>query len=285
MMVVDHASTDSFLACAQPWLLRAEAEHNLVLGLALDLRGRPLGEALFATVEEEGRVAGCAFRTPPHKLGLTRMPAQAIAPLVDAVHRRYPGLDRVLGPSEVAAAFACEWCERFGGTPRMGMGQLIYQLDRIVLPEPMAAGELRVAAIEDLPLIVRWLEAFGTETAHPAHQTEAAARTRISAGDIVLWVDEGRPRCMAGRAARTPKGARVGYVYTPPADRGHGYASACVAAFSARLLADGCTFCTLYTDAANPTSNSIYLRMGYRPIAECADWLLREPTENTGAAA
>lgn len=285
MMVVEHGGTEMFLERAQPWLLRAEAEHNLVLGLALNMRGRPLGQALFATVEDEGGVVGCAFRTPPYKLGLTRLPAQAVAPLVDLVHRRYPELDRVLGPTDVAAAFACEWCERFGGTPRLGMTQLIYQLDRVVSPPRTPGGELRVAGIEDLPLIVQWLDAFGTETAHPTPQAEAVARARITAGDLVLWIDEGRPRCMAGCAARTPNGARVGYVYTPPADRGRGYASACVATFSEWLLADGCAFCALYTDAANTTSNSIYRRMGYQPIAECADWLLREPNENAETAA
>ncbi len=79
---------------------------------------------------------------------------------------------------------------------------------------------------------------------------------------------------MAGRAARTPHGSRIGPVYTPPEKRGHGYASACVATFSAWLLAEGCTFCTLYTDAANSTANGIYQRMGYQLIAESADWVL-----------
>ena len=35
-----------------------------------------------------------------------------------------------------------------------------------------------------------------------------------------------------------------------------------------RLLDQGNRFCCLYTDAANPTSNSIYGRIGYRPIRD-----------------
>jgi hypothetical protein len=70
---------------------------------------------------------------------------------------------------------------------------------------------------------------------------------------------------------RTPKGARVGYVYTPPESRGRGYASACVAALSQGLLDGGVEFCVLYTDLSNPTSNAIYTRLGYYPIDDVRD--------------
>jgi predicted GNAT family acetyltransferase len=60
---------------------------------------------------------------------------------------------------------------------------------------------------------------------------------------------------------------RVGPVYTPPERRGSGYASALVAATSSAALADGHR-CILYTDLANPVSNSIYRALGYRAVAE-----------------
>jgi hypothetical protein len=78
---------------------------------------------------------------------------------------------------------------------------------------------------------------------------------------------------MAGVAAETPHGARIGPVYTPPAARGRGYASACTAALSERMLAAGKRFCFLYTDLDNPTSNTIYQRIGYRAVCDVGDWL------------
>jgi hypothetical protein len=57
-------------------------------------------------------------------------------------------------------------------------------------------------------------------------------------------------------------------VYTPPEVRARGYASACVAALTKLLLEGGRRFCFLYTDLSNPTSNSIYQRVGYRPISD-----------------
>jgi len=76
---------------------------------------------------------------------------------------------------------------------------------------------------------------------------------------------------MAGVAARTPNSARVGPVYTPPEHRGQGFGTACTAAVTQALLEGGKSFCVLYTDMANPTSNKIYRSLGYRVVAEVVD--------------
>ncbi len=60
----------------------------------------------------------------------------------------------------------------------------------------------------------------------------------------------------------------VNLVYTPPELRGKGYATNCVAALSQKLLDDGYKFCSLFTDLSNPTSNDIYSKIGYNPIAD-----------------
>jgi hypothetical protein len=44
------------------------------------------------------------------------------------------------------------------------------------------------------------------------------------------------------------------------------------AAVSERQLAGGRTFCFLYTDLANPTSNRIYMDIGYKPVCESVDY-------------
>ena len=57
-------------------------------------------------------------------------------------------------------------------------------------------------------------------------------------------------------------------MYTPPEQRGHGYASAATAALSQLLLERGRRFCFLFTDLANPTSNHIYQTIGYQPVCD-----------------
>ena len=68
---------------------------------------------------------------------------------------------------------------------------------------------------------------------------------------------------MAAITRRTPWSSCVAFVYTPPVLRGNGYASAVVARLSQRELDAGQRWCSLFTDAANPTSNHIYAEIGY----------------------
>jgi predicted GNAT family acetyltransferase len=62
---------------------------------------------------------------------------------------------------------------------------------------------------------------------------------------------------------------RVGPVYTPPEHRNHGYARRLTYEVTALALqrAD-VSNAMLFTDAANPVSNSIYRQAGYQPRGE-----------------
>jgi predicted GNAT family acetyltransferase len=109
-------------------------------------------------------------------------------------------------------------------------------------------------------------------------RAEATLEHRLSSpsAGILLWEDGGVPVSLAGWGGPTPNGIRVGPVYTPPELRGRGYATALSADLSQRLLdgrlfEGGRRFCFLYTDLANPTSNAIYERVGYRRVAESAE--------------
>jgi predicted GNAT family acetyltransferase len=68
--------------------------------------------------------------------------------------------------------------------------------------------------------------------------------------------------------------ARIGPVYTAREQRGRGYASAGVAAVSRLLLDRGARVC-LFTDQANPTSNRIYEALGFRPVVDMANLVIR----------
>jgi hypothetical protein len=140
--IARHGDADSFLRRAHPWLLRTEIEHNLILGIAE--RSRASNEALYiATVEQDGAVVGCALRTPPRKLLLTRMPPGAVCALAVDVAACYDELPAVHGPPTAAREFAHHWCERHECTPRDGMAQRLYRLDEVRLPARMPPGELR----------------------------------------------------------------------------------------------------------------------------------------------
>ena len=86
---------------------------------------------------------------------------------------------------------------------------------------------------------------------------------RVARGDFRIWED-GRPVAYAGYNDAAPDFARIAPVYTLPECRGHGYATALVASLARELLARGKRRLFLTTDVANPTSNAIYARIGFR---------------------
>jgi predicted GNAT family acetyltransferase len=73
---------------------------------------------------------------------------------------------------------------------------------------------------------------------------------------------------MAKKTRPSANGVVVTNVYTPPQFRNQGYATACVAALCRKLLGEGYSFCSLYTDLSNPTSNSIYTKIGFQPVQD-----------------
>jgi uncharacterized protein len=95
-------------------------------------------------------------------------------------------------------------------------------------------------------------------------------------GNPAVRDDGGMPRSMAAVVRRTPRGSGIAALYTPPEHRGRGYATALVATLSRGDMERGSAFCFLHTDLANPTSNRIYQRIGYRPVCDVVD-LVFEP--------
>jgi uncharacterized protein len=272
--VVRHPDAAGFLRAAGDWLLQREAEHNLVLGVAQRLRSGVHDFAppvYLGTVEHGGAVAGCAFRTPPHKLGLTRMPLAAVPLLAADVAGLYAELPAVMGPEPETAAFAREWVGLRGGTAEEGMRQRIYEIEVVRAAGRDPPGSLQMAWLGDVPLVASWVEAFTREATPVGGTAEQVALERVTGQTVALWVDE-EPRSMAVCAARTPGGARIGYVYTPPQWRGRGYASACVAELSRRILQDGARACFLHTDLGNEITNRIYTRIGYHAVCDVIDY-------------
>jgi predicted GNAT family acetyltransferase len=108
---------------------------------------------------------------------------------------------------------------------------------------------------------------------HEAPTREELVR-RIRTGTYWFWEDDGRPVNLTVGSTPAFGVAGVGPVFTPTSERGHGYATAAVTAVSRRLLGQGARVC-LFTDQANPTSNRIYQRIGFLPVTDTANLVVR----------
>jgi predicted GNAT family acetyltransferase len=283
MRLERHPDATSFLERTFEFLLEREAEHNLILGLSGRLRTEPrlYGEdPYFASVSKGERVVGVTMRTPPHNLILSLIDDKgAIELIAEDAQEVFGSLPGVAGPKEPVAQFARLWEERTGESARVGIQQRVYRASEVVVPEGVS-GSMRTYEQADRDVMVGWMEAFIREALPQAPPEDAVGwlERNLSNPDagIELWIDEGEPVSFAGYGGSTPNGIRVGPVYTPPELRRRGYASALTAELTRMLLEGGRTFCFLFTDLANPTSNSIYLRIGYEPVSDADQWVFEQ---------
>lgn len=266
--VLRYPSSRDFLQQAEPWLLKSEPENNLMFGVARRHRDDAPAKSdhYWGIVLQEQELAGTAFRTPPYPISLSNLPLEAIPALVDDVADMYSSLTGVNGPNAVATRFAELWSNRTGEAWKEKLRQRIHALTAVAELPGQPGGSLRQMEQADTETILEWLEGFVSE-AQVLGTARQFAERYLEQRRFYLWEDNG-PKSLAAATRESPNGVCISAVYTPPALRQQGYATATVSALSARLLASGKKFCCLYTDLANPVSNAIYAKIGYRPVRD-----------------
>lgn len=264
--VTDDAA--GYLERAGDYLRSHPVEHSVLLTTAHRRAGEPSGDALWLWVERDGQVVAAAQHTPPMRAYVSMLPDDTVPALVVVLHEQRPELPGVGGMRAPAEAFAERWCEVTGVGVSNTLAQGVYVADTVHHPAGVA-GHLRAADLADLDLVQAWADTFQAEL-DSRSVPHLDMRPRIAAGQISLWEDAGRPVSVAMVSPAYGGVSRVSLVYTPPEHRRRGYAAACVAAVTQRELDRG-DRCMLYTDAANPTSNGVYQRIGYRRVQEAVD--------------
>ncbi len=264
-----HPDPADFERSARAFLLRHETENNLFFGIVGAIARGDYARFWLASLWRDGQLVGCALQTPPFPVLVTGMPVGALRLLVDALLQRRPALEGINGSTAMTEAFRELWLSRMDVTATTTMSQGLYELTRVCFPSRPAPGTMRPVCSGDVPLLEGWVEDFHRETRGPARaENRALLQSRIAEGSLFVWEFLGEPVAMAGWGGLTPEGVRINIVYTPPAQRGQGYASVLVAQLSQQLLDGGRRRCFLYTDLDNATSNGVYRRLGYQLVGE-----------------
>jgi uncharacterized protein len=263
-------SIGKFWDKTQTYLLQHEAENNMLLGIAHTLRNNPArypDPPYLAMVESDGKVVATAIRTPPHKLLLSKASDLAALTLIaQDLHREpLPGVSGLVPETET---FLRSWQELTRQSYRLLMEMRIHQLTALQ-PLVTASGHLRLVTERDRAVLIEWLSAFYAETGlEVVEDIDRIVNNQLKTQNTYLWEDNA-PVSLAGGRKFTATASRIGPVYTPQKQRRKGYATACVAALSQKLLDEGCDRCFLLTDLVNATSNHIYQEIGYVPVC---DW-------------
>ena len=253
-------------------LLTSRLECNVLATVLMNVRGgahRDPPPVFAIGVEDDGKVAFAALRTPPWPLLPSPLESGDAGPLVDRWLEVDPDISSVSSVPETARAIAVAWEHRTGGTSRRTLSEAMHVLRDVHDPPRPAVGTLRLPRAEERDLLVTWMEEFVGETGLiGAAQAGAMVDARLRHAGLLVWEDDWRPVSMIGLNPPVAGVVRVGPVYTPPPLRRRGYAGSAVATASRCALAGGAERCMLFTDLANPTSNALYQRLGYRAMSD-----------------
>jgi uncharacterized protein len=283
MNIQTYPTAKEFLAQTGKYLAEDEARYGLVLGLAKRLVENPhwygKEDPWFCAVGKGNNINTIAIRTPPHMVIFAYFSGniEIIAEqLVKAVGKDLKIIPGVTGDNKLTDIFANLWCKEHGTKIINTQAERIYRLSK-VNDVPLSLGSLRVATQADRDLILKWSHAFHIDTQGDARNTPETDIIPLLARDWIFVWEDGEPVSMALKGRPTDNGMTVGAVYTPPEQRGRGYATSCVAEASRNVLQNGYKFCTLYTNLANPTSNSIYMKIGYRAVCDSVEYSFEMP--------
>lgn len=213
-----------------------------------------------------GQVNGALLRTPPHPLVVASLPAGSGESLLTQL----PDRDRPAAislPDDAAAEFGSAWAAVTGGRTQVRIRMRLFRLAGLRPPDPGPPGAARITGQSDFSLLAGWAEAFRADTGTGAGDAARDVREHLSYGGITIWEDAG-PAAMASLSRHVAGVCRVSGVYTPPELRQRGYGGAITSAVSQQALDAGAAEVVLYTDLANPTSNALYQRLGYRPVGD-----------------
>ncbi len=238
-----------------------------------------------------GRAVSAAMRTAPFRPYPTfalPMPEPAARMLAAALHERGEWLGGANGALPGAEVLAHETARLWGAEVVVAKGSRLWEAVSVEVP-PAPSGRLRRATEDDADVVLAGYSAFHDEADAQAgrepepgsgeHHTRDSVLVRIREGAEWLWeLPDGTVAHLTGSGPPSYGVARIGPVYTPREHRGRGIASHVVGELTRRGLDDGTRMC-LFTDTANPTSNRIYAALGYRPVVDMAEHLVRLPSD------
>jgi uncharacterized protein len=255
-----------------PFLEEYEAENNLVLGILLSLSESSEQPLLMATVIKDNKIGLVLLQTLPIQIILSKsvsLTLKEIHTIGERLIDTVPEIPGLIGEKKLIEELAIYISNVSGIQASVHMDQILYKLEK-VKKRPNSNGTLRKIEENQHHTIKEWVYQFCDETHQPVSIDEAAKKAKIliDKGILFGWEVNGVLVSMACATRPTRNNMTISFVYTPISKRKKGYASDCVSALTQSLLDRGYITTSLYTDANNPTSNKIYIEIGYEPIMD-----------------
>jgi predicted GNAT family acetyltransferase len=264
----NHSDIHLFLDKVKAFLAQKASENNLSLGILherTNTQAQP--HEYFIEATDQNEVVFTLVKT--QKNFIIAGDEKYINDISLYLIREKVVVENIIGEKSLASAFASHYCQLVDKTWQLEMDQLVYKITNVKKIETVR-GKLAIATKKDTPLIAKWIHHFCKEVFDFMTEEQALeyAHKGIEEKSFYLWKTTENV-AMVKSARPAVGGIVLNYVFTPTQHRGKGYASSMVYTLTSKLL-ESYDFCSLFTDAKNPVSNTIYIKIGYEKIAEAA---------------
>lgn len=277
--LIKYSDVEQFRGDVTAFLEKDEVINGLALGILRSLEPEMIPDLMAAVVKDD-HILAVLLQTHPCQIIVSVHPEESRAEeIAELICREISSIPGLIGVQSFTSKLAAH-IELINGQPYSAkMNQRIYRLDR-VRKEANKDGRLCLIGIKDMPLVKEWVEGFCEDTGTDliSGGAEEQAALMIGRGRLYGWEVDGKIVSMANAARPTANNITINSVYTPPEHRKKGYASSCVSALTQLMLDHGYSTTSLYTDLDNPTSNKIYMEIGYVPVADSV--LLRADSQD-----
>jgi RimJ/RimL family protein N-acetyltransferase len=260
----------AFKAIAFPYLQRDPVLNSVLIS---NIQGRvdnllyDPAPPVFVSVHRGDEVVGVVCCTALRGVMLGGLDEEHLPEVLAAAVESGAEVKYVEGVPEVTLALAAQYAGKVG---KQFTEDRLTRLHKLVDFTPLdAEGHARLATDADVADATRLVGGFGEAVSGRigVEEEERWVRDRIRLGRLWLWEYDGRVVSMAAHNGGVFGASRIGSVYTPPEERGKGYAGAVTTAVTRHLVDEDLQPC-LFTDLANPTSNKLYSRIGYRKVVD-----------------
>ena len=272
-MIIEYKSPQQFLDNTAHFLEKRELENNLILGLCNGFADKTQIQegCVFINASLGNKVKAASIKTAAKAIiaGETKKTIY-IKELANYYLENNIELKGAFGEN----FYVNEFCDFYGKQPFIDMELIVHRLTT-VNKLPLATGKFEMADSNDLDLITEGSMTFENEKSPAVRKSKEQVlkitQNKIALGEVFKWTDKGNVVCVATINRKTKNAGIIGLVYTPEEYRRNGYATSHVQKLSEYILQNGFKYCGLFTDKANPTSNHIYKKIGYKPITEFMD--------------
>ncbi len=273
MKVLKITDVSEFEKLCKPFLMPKESFYNLKIGLcdAIKKRTLPATNPHFFVIENNNQITACALNSHSVKpLAISKMNRDEINFFVDYLFNQKLNFQAAVGEIETINYFTELYCKKFNLSKKLNIHLGIYQTDTIFLPN--MDGEIFLATEVNEQIVQEFIFQFESECFpnRKSSKEEIAqiAQRHIKNRAIYLLKNKNSDIiAMGGNTRNSENAGTINLIFTPKQLRNNGYGSFITAKIALELLKKK-KFVNLHTDLNNPTSNSIYQKIGFKFIGE-----------------